>query len=78
MCFRFKKDKANYSLNTDDPTIFNSTLNSDYQVVQKYMDFTEEEFKRLVRQFAKTGSLMDSGHGKSDLNDPVCFCFHRI
>uniref|UniRef100_A0A8C2DGQ5 Adenosine deaminase n=1 Tax=Cyprinus carpio TaxID=7962 RepID=A0A8C2DGQ5_CYPCA len=43
----FKKDKANYSLNTDDPTIFNTTLNSDYQVVQKYMDFTEEEFKRL-------------------------------
>uniref|UniRef100_A0A8C1ASA2 Adenosine deaminase n=2 Tax=Cyprinus carpio TaxID=7962 RepID=A0A8C1ASA2_CYPCA len=47
VCFRFKKDKANYSLNTDDPTIFNTTLNSDYQVVQKYMDFTEEEFKRL-------------------------------
>ncbi|XDV46041.1 hypothetical protein PO909_014018 [Leuciscus waleckii] len=44
---KFKEDKANYSLNTDDPTIFDSTLNSDYQVVQEYMGFTEEEFKRL-------------------------------
>lgn len=50
----FKKDKANYSLNTDDPTIFNSTLNSDYEVVQKYMDFTEEEFKRLNINAAKS------------------------
>lgn len=53
----FKKDKANYSLNTDDPTIFNSTLNSDYQVVQKYMDFTEEEFKRLNINAAKSSFL---------------------
>ncbi|XP_016105271.1 adenosine deaminase-like isoform X1 [Sinocyclocheilus grahami] len=50
----FMKDKANYSLNTDDPTIFDSTLNSDYQVVQKYMDFTEEEFKRLNINAAKS------------------------
>uniref|UniRef100_A0A8C1L7Y4 Adenosine deaminase n=1 Tax=Cyprinus carpio TaxID=7962 RepID=A0A8C1L7Y4_CYPCA len=50
----FKKDKANYSLNTDDPTIFDSTLNSDYQVVQKYMDFTEEEFKSLNINAAKS------------------------
>ncbi|XP_059396857.1 adenosine deaminase-like [Carassius carassius] len=50
----FKKDKANYSLNTDDPTIFDSTLNSDYQVVQQYMDFTEEEFKRLNINAAKS------------------------
>ncbi|XP_056305037.1 adenosine deaminase [Danio aesculapii] len=50
----FKKDKANYSLNTDDPTIFNSTLNSDYEVVQKCMDFTEEEFKRLNINAAKS------------------------
>uniref|UniRef100_A0A8C1L6H0 Adenosine deaminase n=1 Tax=Cyprinus carpio TaxID=7962 RepID=A0A8C1L6H0_CYPCA len=54
VCFRFKKDKANYSLNTDDPTIFDSTLNSDYQVVQKYMDFTEEEFKSLNINAAKS------------------------
>ncbi|XP_077074930.1 adenosine deaminase [Siphateles boraxobius] len=50
----FKKDKANYSLNTDDPTIFDSTLNSDYQVVQEYMGFTEEEFKRLNINAAKS------------------------
>ncbi|XP_029011359.1 adenosine deaminase [Betta splendens] len=43
----FMKDKANYSLNTDDPLIFNSTLHMDYSTVHKHMGFTEEEFKRL-------------------------------
>lgn len=46
---RFRKDKANYSLNTDDPLIFNSSLHLDYSVASKFMGFTEEEFKRLVR-----------------------------
>jgi adenosine deaminase len=46
----FRKDKANYSLNTDDPLIFNSTLHLDYSTAQNYMGFTEEEFKRLVRK----------------------------
>uniref|UniRef100_A0A3B5MB54 Adenosine deaminase n=1 Tax=Xiphophorus couchianus TaxID=32473 RepID=A0A3B5MB54_9TELE len=41
------KDKANYSLNTDDPLIFNSNLLLDYSVVHQHMGFTEEEFKRL-------------------------------
>ncbi|RXN26908.1 adenosine deaminase [Labeo rohita] len=50
----FKKDKANYSLNTDDPTIFDSTLNSDYKVAKKYMDFTEEDFKKLNINAAKS------------------------
>lgn len=50
--FRFRKDKANYSLNTDDPLIFNSTLRLDYSIAHKYMGFTEEEFKRLVRSEA--------------------------
>lgn len=44
------RDKANYSLNTDDPLIFNSTLNLDYFLAHKHMGFTEEEFKRLVRE----------------------------
>lgn len=44
---RFKNDKANYSLNTDDPLIFKSTLDTDYEMT-KDMGFTEEEFKRLV------------------------------
>ncbi|XP_061838798.1 adenosine deaminase [Nerophis lumbriciformis] len=43
----FRKDKANYSLNTDDPMIFNSTLNLDYSTAQEHMGFTQEEFKRL-------------------------------
>ncbi|XP_040009730.1 adenosine deaminase [Xiphias gladius] len=43
----FRRDKANYSLNTDDPLIFNSTLHLDYSTAHKYMGFTEEEFKRV-------------------------------
>ncbi|KAJ8265713.1 hypothetical protein COCON_G00148120 [Conger conger] len=51
---RFKKDKANYSLNTDDPLILNSTLHTDYWTAQHYMGFTEEEFKRLNINSAKS------------------------
>ncbi|XP_030069322.1 adenosine deaminase-like [Microcaecilia unicolor] len=40
---QFKNDKANYSLSTDDPLIFGSTLNKDYKVAKKYMGFTEED-----------------------------------
>ncbi|MCJ8741884.1 hypothetical protein PDJAM_G00075910 [Pangasius djambal] len=51
---RFKEDKANYSLNTDDPLILNSTLDSDYQAAKQYMGFTEEEFMRLNINAAKS------------------------
>ncbi|XP_024148013.1 adenosine deaminase [Oryzias melastigma] len=50
----FMRDKANYSLNTDDPLIFNSTLNDDYFLAQEHMGFTEEEFKRLNIKSAKS------------------------
>ncbi|TNN59154.1 Adenosine deaminase [Liparis tanakae] len=53
----FRKDKANYSLNTDDPLIFNSTLHLDYSMAHKYMGFTEEEFKRLNICSAKSSFL---------------------
>lgn len=43
------KDKANYSLNTDDPLIFKSTLETDYHMTKEKMGFTQEEFQRLVR-----------------------------
>ncbi|XP_062871588.1 adenosine deaminase [Trichomycterus rosablanca] len=51
---RFREDKANYSLNTDDPMIFNSSLESDYKVVKKHMGFTEDEFIRLNLNAAKS------------------------
>ncbi|KAI1890444.1 hypothetical protein AGOR_G00153770 [Albula goreensis] len=54
---RFKMDKANYSLNTDDPLIFNSTLNTDYSIVQTHMKFTEEDFKRLNINAANSSFL---------------------
>ena len=49
---RFRKDKANYSLNTDDPLIFNSSLHLDYSTAHEHMGFTEEEFIRVVRSNA--------------------------
>uniref|UniRef100_A0A8C3S2R4 Adenosine deaminase n=1 Tax=Chelydra serpentina TaxID=8475 RepID=A0A8C3S2R4_CHESE len=45
---QFMNDKANYSLNTDDPFIFNSSIETDYKIAKQFMDFTEEEFKRVV------------------------------
>lgn len=48
--YRFRKDQANYSINTDDPLIFNSSIHKDYSIVKDYMGFTEEEFKRVVSQ----------------------------
>uniref|UniRef100_A0A8C5QCM3 Adenosine deaminase n=1 Tax=Leptobrachium leishanense TaxID=445787 RepID=A0A8C5QCM3_9ANUR len=51
---QFKKDKANYSLNTDDPLIFGSTLDVDYSIAVKHMAFTEEEFKRVNINAAKS------------------------
>ncbi|KAH0501761.1 Adenosine deaminase [Microtus ochrogaster] len=54
---RFKKDQANYSLNTDDPLIFKSTLDTDYQMTKRDMGFTEEDFKRLNINAAKSSFL---------------------
>ncbi|XP_057892281.1 adenosine deaminase-like [Melospiza georgiana] len=54
---QFKKDRANYSLNTDDPLIFNSTLDKDYSIVKEHMGFTEEEFKRVNINAAQSSFL---------------------
>uniref|UniRef100_A0A673AUX2 Adenosine deaminase n=1 Tax=Sphaeramia orbicularis TaxID=375764 RepID=A0A673AUX2_9TELE len=56
----FMKDKANYSLNTDDPLIFNSNLHLDYSTAHKYMGFTEDEFKRLNICSAESCFLPDN------------------
>ncbi|XP_018543604.1 adenosine deaminase [Lates calcarifer] len=53
----FRKDKANYSLNTDDPLIFNSSLHDDYSIAHQFMGFTEEEFKRLNIKSAESSFL---------------------
>nr|XP_046252587.1 adenosine deaminase [Scatophagus argus] len=54
------KDKANYSLNTDDPLIFNSNIHLDYNIAHKYMGFTEEEFKRLNINAARSCFLPEN------------------
>uniref|UniRef100_A0A8C8WLA1 Adenosine deaminase n=1 Tax=Panthera leo TaxID=9689 RepID=A0A8C8WLA1_PANLE len=54
---RLKRDQANYSLNTDDPLILKSTLETDYQMTKQNMGFTEEEFKRLNINAAKSSFL---------------------
>ncbi|XP_037355164.1 adenosine deaminase [Talpa occidentalis] len=57
---RFKRDKANYSINTDDPLIFKSTLNTDYHMLKNLMDFTEDEFKRLNIKSAESSFLPEN------------------
>lgn len=52
---RFRKDRANYSINTDDPLIFKSTLETDYRMTKEKMGFTLEEFQRLVSMVASAG-----------------------
>uniref|UniRef100_A0A8C8RLI3 Adenosine deaminase n=1 Tax=Pelusios castaneus TaxID=367368 RepID=A0A8C8RLI3_9SAUR len=54
---RFMNDKVNYSLNTDDPLIFNSTIETDYRIAKKFMGFTEEEFKRVNINAAQSSFL---------------------
>uniref|UniRef100_A0A8D0HC10 Adenosine deaminase n=1 Tax=Sphenodon punctatus TaxID=8508 RepID=A0A8D0HC10_SPHPU len=54
---QFRKDQANYSLNTDDPLIFNSTINTDYRIAMEYMGFTVEEFKRVNINAAQSSFL---------------------
>ncbi|XP_037598915.1 adenosine deaminase isoform X4 [Cebus imitator] len=54
---RLRNDQANYSLNTDDPLIFKSTLDTDYQMTKRDMGFTEEEFKRLNINAANSSFL---------------------
>ncbi|XP_072108187.1 adenosine deaminase-like isoform X2 [Mobula birostris] len=43
----FEKDKANFSLNTDDPLVFNSTIHTDYIIAAEYMNFSEAEFMTM-------------------------------
>ncbi|XP_066442365.1 adenosine deaminase isoform X1 [Eleutherodactylus coqui] len=54
---QFMEDRANYSLNTDDPLIFRSTLDVDYNIAANQMGLTEEEFKRVNINAAKSSFL---------------------
>lgn len=67
--YRFKKDRANYSINTDDPLIFNSNIDKDYGIVKDYMGFTEEDFKRVVSQPRLDALLTSWGSPEQ----PACF-----
>ncbi|XP_014799112.1 PREDICTED: adenosine deaminase [Calidris pugnax] len=54
---QFRKDRANYSINTDDPLIFNSSIDKDYSIVKDYMGFTEEDFKTANINAAQSSFL---------------------
>ncbi|XP_074867466.1 adenosine deaminase [Carettochelys insculpta] len=54
---QFMSDKANYSLNSDDPLIFNSTIHTDYKIAKQSLGFTEEEFKRVNINAAESSFL---------------------
>ncbi|KAM4623245.1 adenosine deaminase-like [Discoglossus pictus] len=44
---QLKKDKANYSLNTDGPVPFGTTLEKDYSIAKTHMGFNDEDFMTL-------------------------------
>ncbi|KAM8947041.1 adenosine deaminase-like [Pelodytes ibericus] len=43
---KLKEDRANYSLNTDGPLPFGTTLEKDYSIAASYMGFNDDEFMR--------------------------------
>ncbi|XP_020388727.1 adenosine deaminase-like isoform X1 [Rhincodon typus] len=53
----FKKDKANFSLNTDDPLVFGSTIHTDYNIAADYMNFTERDFMEMNLNAAASSFL---------------------
>ncbi|XP_012583573.1 PREDICTED: adenosine deaminase [Condylura cristata] len=57
---RFRRDNANYSINTDDQLIFKSTIDTDYHMLRDLMDFTEDEFKRLNIKSAESSFLPEN------------------
>ncbi|MEE6513837.1 hypothetical protein FKM82_021658 [Ascaphus truei] len=44
---QLKRDKANYSLSTDGPLPFGTTLEKDYAIAKKHMGFSDEDFMRV-------------------------------
>ncbi|XP_069506252.1 adenosine deaminase-like [Ambystoma mexicanum] len=44
---QFKRDQANFSLSTDGPLLFDSNLELDYSIAKQYMGFTEDDFKQV-------------------------------
>ncbi|XP_030640618.1 adenosine deaminase-like isoform X1 [Chanos chanos] len=73
---RFQVDKANYSLNTDGPLVLNSDLNLDYEVAQKYMGFTEDEFRRVNVNAAKSCFLPEGE--KRELLRQLCEAYGMV
>nr|DBA22127.1 TPA: hypothetical protein GDO54_013190 [Pyxicephalus adspersus] len=57
---QFRNDKANFSLNTDDPLIFRSTLDVDYKIAVKHMGFTEEDFLQVNINAARSCFLPEN------------------
>ena len=43
----FMKSGLSVSINSDDPGLFASDLCAEYEVLEKHLDFTEEEFNRI-------------------------------
>lgn len=52
-CFRFAKDKASFSLSSDDPTLTGRYLNEDYKLAQSW-GFNREQFKIIVSTYQPT------------------------
>ncbi|MEE6513835.1 hypothetical protein FKM82_021658, partial [Ascaphus truei] len=56
---QLKRDKANYSLSTDGPLPFGTTLEKDYAIAKKHMGFSDEDFMRVNINAARSSFLPD-------------------
>ncbi|XP_038049977.1 adenosine deaminase-like [Patiria miniata] len=56
-CVRFVQDKMDFSLNTDDPTVFANTINDEFQIAKKYFPLSEEQAVQATLNAARASFL---------------------
>ncbi|XP_053310175.1 adenosine deaminase-like [Spea bombifrons] len=57
---QLKADEANFSLNTDGPLPFGTTLEKDYSIARNHMGFSNEDFMRVNINAARSCFLPDA------------------
>uniref|UniRef100_A0A5S6QVS4 Adenosine deaminase n=1 Tax=Trichuris muris TaxID=70415 RepID=A0A5S6QVS4_TRIMR len=56
---RFLKDRINFSINTDDPTILDNSMNSEFDLCKKKLQFTDQDLFYAVCNAARSAFLSD-------------------
>ncbi|XP_033626343.1 adenosine deaminase-like [Asterias rubens] len=59
-CIRFVKDGMNFSLNTDDPTIFGNTINDEFKIAKEYFGVDDEQAAQVTLNAAQSCFLPEA------------------